>query len=96
MLAEAVGGSTVSIDTGSYFAGSSSFYPAFAGTASAQAFANANYSAYGLTYRDFAAGGASGLSNYLQLVAQYSPLAPKATVTKYGPNRREPPQRLHQ
>ena len=73
----------VSIDTGSYFSGSGTFYAAFNGTASATFFADAGYEAFGLTYRDFGAGGPEGLRDYLREVTALDSSMPKPVVTNY-------------
>jgi len=72
---------TVVLDTGAFFSGSGQFYAAFAGNASAEFFARSKYSAFGLTYRDFSAGGADGLVRYLSRAKELNPDLPKAVVT---------------
>ena len=73
----------VAIDTGAYFSGAGTFFPVFAGNASAEFFAGAAYSAFGLTYRDFSAAGPSGLKQYLERARIHRPDLPDAVITNY-------------
>lgn len=72
---------TLAIDTGAFFSGSGQFFAAFDGNASAEFFAASDYAAYGLTYRDFSAGGADTLARYLAHVRTLNPALPKAVVS---------------
>ena len=87
---------TVSLDTGSFYSGSGTFYPAFSNAPASLAYASeflasALPEAYGLTYRDFVAGGAqghggagpgaAGLARYIELARQLDASLPKAVVT---------------
>jgi hypothetical protein len=76
------------IDTGAHFFGSGLFYPVFGLKPSASFFAAVGYDAYGLSYRDFAAGvsgsdtsGAQGLAEYISHARVLDPTLPPAVAT---------------
>jgi hypothetical protein len=78
----------LTVDTGSYFYGSGLFFPQFRGNASARFFADSNYSAWGLTYRDFVAFtsptdplGSDGLLAYIADIRVRSPAIPLPVAT---------------
>ncbi|MAD24483.1 MAG: hypothetical protein CMO44_09965, partial [Verrucomicrobiales bacterium] len=77
-------GNVVALDTGAYFSGSGKFYSAFNGNASVEFFADSNYEAFGLTYRDFSAAGADGLAAYLTRARALNPSLPPATITNFN------------
>ena len=70
----------IALDTGGYASGSGTFYPVFNGNASAKFFADANYDAYGLSFRDFMPGH-EALASYLGRVRQLNPSTPPAVIT---------------
>lgn len=74
----------VALDTGAYHYGSGTFYSTFKGNASAEFFADAEYDAFGLTFRDFVGDGAEGLASYLRHARGLRPGLPLATVTNYN------------
>lgn len=75
-----VSSNTVALDMGAFFSGSGRFFSAFGGNVSASIFKSAGYAAFGLTYRDFTAGGEAGLANYLQLVGSKAVVSNLAAV----------------
>merc|ERR1719446_720084 len=79
---------TVALDVGSHFFGSGLAFPVFKGDASSSLFAEAGYTGFGLTYRDFSAGvsaseptGGSFLAEYLAKVAAKKPSLLPAVAT---------------
>jgi hypothetical protein len=79
---------SVRVDTGGYFFGSGLFFPHFRGNASAQFFADAEFSASGLTYRDFNAGvsaedpiGSTLLAQYMAAVRTRNAASPAPVAT---------------
>ena len=81
----------ISIDTGSHFHGGGTFFAVFRGEVQSNLFAQQNFSAWGLTYRDFLAfargdagaadGGAHGLAQYIARVQATDRLIPPPTAT---------------
>lgn len=82
------GEDAIRLDLGGYASGSGLFFPALHGKASAEFLADGDYSAMGLTYRDFAAGvnssdptGGAHLAAYIDRVRALNPSIPPAVVT---------------
>ena len=79
--------SNVALDMGAYFSGSGLFFPTFGGEASAKLFAQAGYSAFGLSWRDFSAvqnpteKPGAALAAFIDTVRDDNPEIPAAVVT---------------